>query len=83
MKKLATSFVTVASATLWLGVEYGSPATAQTLPRMNVSPAANGKAVITWPYTNSGFVFQETTNLNVAAWSVSALFPGFTRLPKL
>ncbi len=50
---------------------------AQNLPRLNVNPASNQQVKVTWPYTNSGFVFQETTNLKAVAWGISALSAGF------
>ncbi|HXR48551.1 MAG TPA: hypothetical protein VN784_14035 [Candidatus Limnocylindrales bacterium] len=57
----------------WLFV-FSTPA--QTLPGLNVN-ASNRTIVITWPYTNSGFAFQEATNLTATAWQASALYPGF------
>ena len=49
----------------------------QVLPRLNISPASNRVVNITWPYTDSGFVFQETTNLRTGPWQASGLLPAF------
>ena len=53
------------------------PAAAQSLPQLTVGSANNRLVNIYWPYTNSGFVFQETTNLKSGAWGAGALSPGF------
>lgn len=52
-------------------------ASAQMLPALNVSIATNRTAAITWPYTNSGFIFQESSTLNPTSWSATALSPRF------
>ncbi len=70
MNKRLLAFVPVGLA--------GIALSARTLPGLNVTPASNGTAVISWPYTNSGFVFQESTNLRTGAWQASALLPGFS-----
>ena len=79
------------SALLWLGLRRAAivaicqsvliaatgAVSAQSLPKLSVSPPSNRVVSVAWPYTNSGFVFQEATNLNAAAWSASTLAPGY------
>ena len=50
---------------------------AQTLPRLNVNPPSNQQVVVTWPYTNAGFTFQEAKALSSTNWQASALLPEF------
>jgi len=52
-------------------------ASAQTLPNLSFTSPANQLVRLAWPYTNSGFCLQESTNLAVAAWQSSALSPVF------
>ncbi len=63
------------STFLALVVLIGLAALAQTLPKLNVSPASNRTVVITWPYTNGGFAFQESGRLT--NWQSSQLTPVF------
>lgn len=51
---------------------------AQTLPRLDLGVASNQQVVITWPYTNAGFIFQEARSLSPATnWQASAFAPRF------
>ena len=48
------------------------------LPSLNINPVSNRTVAINWPYTNSGFSFQEATGLTaVSSWQASALMPAF------
>ena len=58
-----------------LVVLIGLAGLAQTLPKLNVNPASNRTVVITWPYTNAGFVLQESGRLT--NWQSSPLTPVF------
>ena len=58
---------------LWFARSVGAQ-----LPPLNVNPADNGTAVITWPYTNAGFVLQQANRLSAASnWHSSPLRPAF------
>ncbi len=50
---------------------------AQTLPRLNVAPLSNQQVVVSWPYTNAGFTFQEANAVASTNWQASALVPVF------
>ena len=51
------------------------PAAAQNLPQLTVGSANRRLVNIYWPYTNSGFVLQESGGL--ADWQASSLLPAF------
>jgi len=53
-------------------------ASAQSLPKLTLDSASNRLVNINWPYTNSGFAFQEATNLKTAVWQSSPLTPVFS-----
>ncbi|HXR05392.1 MAG TPA: hypothetical protein VN836_11865 [Verrucomicrobiae bacterium] len=76
MKKRFALIVFVLAAALAAGLRFALSAHAQ-LPELKANAGSNRTVVITWPYTNSGFAFQEATNLTPGAWQVSALSPGF------
>jgi hypothetical protein len=50
---------------------------AQSLPKLTIG-TSNGLVKLNWSYTNSGFAFQETTNLKTAVWQGSPLTPAFS-----
>jgi hypothetical protein len=62
------------AATLWIFFS----ASAQNLPTLTLGSASNRLVTITWPYTNSGFAFQEATNLKTGDWQGSPLTPEFS-----
>jgi len=50
----------------------------QSLPRLNFNSSSNHQVIVTWPYTNAGFSFQEAKALSPATnWQGSALAPVF------
>ncbi|HWV98895.1 MAG TPA: beta-galactosidase [Candidatus Acidoferrum sp.] len=55
----------------------GSTLVAQILPPLSMHPNTNHQVVVSWPYTNSGFVLQEATNLKTASWPSSAFSVAF------
>jgi len=56
----------------------GLAAPAQNLPKLTVNPSANRTMRVNWPYTNAGFVLQESGVLQAASnWQRSALSPVF------
>jgi Beta-galactosidase len=76
MKNFA-SILLVVSIWFAAGVWICSPTSAQNLPELTVGLGSNRLVNINWPYTNSGFAFQEATNLKSAVWQDSPLTPGF------
>jgi len=56
----------------------GLAALAQNLPKLTVNPSTNRTVRVNWPYTNAGFVLQESAVLQAASnWQRSALPPLF------
>jgi hypothetical protein len=58
------------------GLVIQGPVRAQ-LPPLRVNPSGNRTVVVSWPYTNSGFTFQETTNLRSVTWQANPQSPTF------
>jgi hypothetical protein len=53
-------------------------APAQSLPKLNAHAISNRTFSISWPYTNAGFVLQESGGLQAASnWQSSTLAPAF------
>ena len=51
---------------------------AQPLRRLNLNSSSNHQIIVTWPYTNAGFTFQEAKAISWATnWQVSTLAPVF------
>ena len=50
----------------------------QSLPRLNINSSSNHQVLVAWPYTNSGFSFQEAKALSPATnWQASEFAPVF------
>ena len=60
---------------VWRGIILSG--SAQSLPNLNAQAISNRTFSVSWPYTNSGFALQESTDLTTAAWQPSALAPDF------
>ena len=58
---------------------------AQPLRRLNLNSSSNHQIIVTWPYTNAGFTFQEAKAISWATnWQVSTLAPvsSILRIPE-
>jgi len=74
--KPAINSILLALSAIAVGCWRCNSASAQSLAGLNISSPSNHFVNVTWPYTNSGFVFQELTNLR-AAWKASSLSANF------
>ena len=75
MKRYTTILLSIAggfAASLWICF----PASAQSLPKLTLT-ASNRLVTVGWPYANSGFVFEEATNLETTVWQSCTLTPSF------
>jgi len=72
-----TGVPVIASGCLAVRLWILSTASAQSLPNLNAQAICNRTFSVSWPYTNSGFALQESTDLTTAAWQPSALAPDF------
>jgi hypothetical protein len=76
--KPSTTLAWVALGCLAAGPWMFFSAPAQSLPRLNAHALSNRTLSISWPYTNSGFVLQESSGLPAASnWQSSSSWPAF------
>ncbi len=63
MRKRLATFARLVSTcfAVWLWIVFA--AAAQSLPKLNAHASGNRTVGIRWPYTNAGFVLQESSGL--------------------